>query len=200
MKYREQVEKAFKNQPIFKLRDVKTLLSKEKTSTAYLHLMIHQMLKKRQIHKITQGIYSFQEDPTNYGFAFTPFYYGLQNALSLQNIGTQETNPVIITPRKVRLGIRNIGGTNFILHRIQRKLFFGYQFIKYYDIEIPVSDLEKTLLDFIYYRQPLNTETIEELTPRLNTKKLAKYIQQYPKKIQTEITRKLGQLAKKGVK
>jgi hypothetical protein len=35
--------------------------------------------------------------------------------------------------------------TNVYLRRIDKKYFFGYDFIKYYDIEIPVSDIEKNI-------------------------------------------------------
>ena len=181
MTYVQELKSYFKSKPIFTIRDIQLLFQDKKLGKNYLHLMVHSLLKKNELHKITQGIYSFQEDSMLYGFAFSPFYYGLQNALALHGIGTQETNSVIVTPRKVRLGLREINGTHIVLHRIQRKLFFGFNYVKYYDWEIPVSDLEKTFLDFIYFRQPLTNEVKEEFLPKLNKKRLQEYLKKFPK-------------------
>ena len=65
------------------------------------------------------------------GFGFSPFYYGLEDALSLRNVWEQETNPVIITPRTVRVGIRKFEGRHFVVRRIDRSMFFGYTFVDY---------------------------------------------------------------------
>ena len=187
MTYVQELKTSFKSKPIFTMRDIQLLFYGKKLGKNYLHLMIHFLLKKHELHKITQGVYSFQEDPMVYGFAFSPFYYGLQNALALQGIGTQETNPVIITPRKVRLGLREISGTNILVHRIQRKLFFGFNYVKYYDWEIPVSDLEKTFLDFIHFQQPLTQEMIEELLPKLDKKRVQEYLKKYSGNVKKKV-------------
>lgn len=173
------------------MRDIQLLFHGKKLGKNYLHLMIHFLLKKNELHKITQGVYSFQEDPMMYGFAFSPFYYGLQNALALQGIGTQETNPIIITPRKVRLGLREISGVNILVHRIQRKLFFGFNYVKYYDWEIPVSDLEKTFLDFIHFQQPLTQEIKEELLPKLDKKRVQEYLKKYQENVKKKVNKLL---------
>ncbi|EQD66731.1 transcriptional regulator, partial [mine drainage metagenome] len=81
--------------------------------------------------------------------AFLPFYYGLEDALSLRGFWEQETNPVIITPRKVRNGVRQFDSRNYVVRRIDRKMFFGYTFVNYEEFYIPVSDTEKTLIDLI---------------------------------------------------
>ena len=182
----------FKSQVVFTLRDAKIYLKGRKLGKNYLNLLIHGLIKKGELHKITQGTYSFQTDPTLYGFAFSPFYYGLQNALALHNMGTQETNPVIVTPRKVRLGLRTIENTHFIIHRIQRPMFFGYDFVRYYDWEIPVSDLEKTFIDMVYFKQPLTEEVLNELKPKLDGKKIQEYLKRYPKNMQKQVNQKLG--------
>jgi Predicted transcriptional regulator len=89
------------------------------------------------------------------GLSYKPFYYCLESALSLLNLWEQETNPVIVTPLHVRTGIMQYDGRNYIVRRISREMFFGYQYIKYFNFYIPVSDLEKTLIDLVYYNEKI---------------------------------------------
>jgi len=100
----------------------------------------------------------------------------LQEALSLRNLWEQETNPVIVTPRKVRPGLRQIMGSNVLVRRIDRAMFFGFDLIKYYDLWLPVSDAEKTLIDFIYFKEHLPKPAFEELMARIDKKKLDSYL------------------------
>ncbi|MCX6799515.1 MAG: hypothetical protein NTW59_05480 [Candidatus Diapherotrites archaeon] len=130
--------------------------------------------------RVARGFYSFQTDPALAGFAFSPFYYGLQEALSLRNLWEQETNPVIITPKKVRPGLRSSMGANIVVRRISRKMFFGFGMVKYYDFWLPVSDPEKTLIDFAYFRERLPEEALREIKKSLDKKKLRGYLKKTP--------------------
>ena len=162
MKYQKLLERLY-DQPAFSITQLKTLLGTKKISNGYLHLLVHNLLARKKLKRITKGFYSFNGDAQVVGFAFQPFYYGLQDALSLRNLWEQETNPVVITPRKVRTGLRKFGESNYVVKRIERKMFFGYNMVKYGDFWIPVSDAEKTLIDFAYYNQPLDENTRKEL-------------------------------------
>ena len=53
-------------------------------------------------------------------------------------------------------------------------MFFGFQPLKFYDAWLPVSTPEKTLIDFVYFRQPLPKEALEELLKKIDGKKLGK--------------------------
>ena len=127
------------------------------------------------------------------GFAFSPFYYGLQEALSLRNIWEQETNPVIITTRKARTGLREIMGANVVVKRIPKSLFFGFETLKYYDLYIPVSTPEKILIDFIYFKEPLTKETMKELKKHINKKTLDSYLkkEKLPSALKQKVLSKL---------
>lgn len=180
MKYINLVREHFKEQPVFSLSGLRVLLAKEGIGRNYSSLLVHNLLKKGEIHRITRGFYSFQDDVSVAGFAFSPFYYGLQDALSLRNLWEQETNPVIITPKKVRTGPREIMGSNVLVRRINRKMFFGFDLVKYYDFWLPVSDSEKTLIDFVYFREPLPKEALKEIKQKIETKKLNQYLTRCP--------------------
>ena len=103
MKYMREFRSHFMKKPAFTAREVQLFLENRESSPGYYKLVIHNLLSRREIYRITRGVYTFQEDAQMSGFGFSPFYYGLEDALSLRNVWEQETNPVIITPRKVRV-------------------------------------------------------------------------------------------------
>ena len=187
MKYKKQLYDNFKKSKVFSLRDVRILFSNKNISKDYSKNLMSNLIKEKKIHKITNGKYTFQEEIMCVGFAFSPFYYGLQEALSLHNLHEQETNAIIITTNKIKPGIREIMDTNVYLRRIDKKYFFGYDFIKYYDIEIPVSDIEKTLIDLVYYKESISKDVILEIKKKIDLIKLNKYLEKYPITIKNKV-------------
>ncbi len=187
MTYGNRLREHYKNEYTFSKKDVKRFFYKDKISDEYLDLLLHNFVKKGELTRITTGKYTFKDDIMVSGFSFSPFYYGLQEALSLRNLHEQETNPVIITLKKIKPGIRVISGNNVVLRRISRKYYFGFDFIKYYDMEIPVSDPEKTLIDFVYYNEPLSKETKGDLLKLINKQKLNDYLTRYPEKFRKKV-------------
>ncbi|MBI5635756.1 hypothetical protein HY993_02215 [Candidatus Micrarchaeota archaeon] len=181
MKYAALLER-LESQPAFSITQLKTLFGTKKISREYLHLLVHNLLKRKKIYRITKGAYSFSDDTQVVGFAFEPFYYGLQDALSLHGLWEQETNPIVITPRRVRSGLRKFCGSNYVVRRIGRKMFFGYAMMKYGDFYIPVSDPEKTLIDFAHYGAPLDGNARKELRKKIDKKKLLEYLKKTPEK------------------
>jgi predicted transcriptional regulator of viral defense system len=183
----KELKNYFKDFSVFTIRDVKLFCQKFKVNKNYISLLLHNLLKNHELIRITKGKYTFQRDIQIVGFAFSPFYYGLQDALSLRNLWTQETNPVVITPLKVRSGLRTFLDGNYIVRRIDRKMFFGYEMIKYRDFWIPVSDIEKTLIDFVYFKEPLSNEVLGEIKQKINKEKLRAYLKKSPKFVQRRI-------------
>ena len=175
--------------PVFTMRDAKLFLGK--TSHNYLYLLIHNLLKTGELKRITKGVYTFHEEAQLVGFAFEPFYYGLQDALSLHNLWEQETNPIVITTRNIRSGTRNFEGSNYIVRHVNRKIFYGFDIIKYFNYWIPVSTIEKTLIDFVYYREPLSKETVNEIKRKINHEKLNEYLKRTPAKIREKVLKLL---------
>ncbi|HOZ35702.1 MAG TPA: hypothetical protein PLK55_01815 [archaeon] len=186
MTYENRLRDVYKEEYKFTKKDASKLFSKDKISNEYLDQLLHNLVKQNKIIRITNGSYTFKKDLMVSGFAYSPFYYGLQEALSLRNLHEQETNPIIITTNKIKPGIKTIQGSNVLLRRIDCKYFFGFDFIKYYDMEIPVSDYEKTLIDFVYYNEPLSKEVINELKKKIDKTKLQNYLLRYSKKIRAK--------------
>lgn len=188
MKYLADFREHFSKKVVFTITDAKIFLSQKKISENYLYLLIHNLLKKKEIIKLSRGIYSFRKELLVAGFAFNPFYYGLQEALSLNGIWEQETIPIIITPRKTRTGIRKVLDSNILVRRIDRKMFFGFEFIKYYDFFIPVSLSEKTLIDFAYFNEPISKEVINELKKKIDEKTLKEFLKKCSKRVNLKVS------------
>lgn len=179
MKYVKAFRGRFSSLPSFTLRDVRVFFGSSLTR-GYSHLLIHNLLKRGEIFRVAKGVYTFRGEMQVVGSAFQPYYYGLQDALSLHDLWEQETNPVVITTRNVRRGLRTFLGNNYLVKRISRRMFFGFSAFRYHDSWINVSDLEKTLIDFVYFEQPLGSEVLGELAPKLDRKKLSSYLELCP--------------------
>lgn len=187
MKYSKEFREHFKLVPAFSARDVRLFLAKKGISRQYAYLLLHNAIASGEVKRITKGVYSFKEEVQVVGFAFQPYYYGLQDALSFHDLWEQETNPVVITPRKVRPGMRTFLGNNYLVKRIDRSMFFGFQTIKYSDFWIRVSDVEKTLVDFAYFKQPLGKPVLKEIRSRLRKPVLQEYLKRSPPRVRKKI-------------
>jgi predicted transcriptional regulator of viral defense system len=174
--YLNKIKEFIKSVPVFRVRDVEVIVGNRN----YAHLILYKLEKRGEIKRVTKGWYSIYEDPVFSVFCFKPSYIGLYEALSLYNLWEQETNVIIITARKIKSGIRKIFESNVILKRIEPKYLFGYDFISYKDFFIPVSDIEKTLIDFLYFKEKIPNETTKELIRKTNKKKIYEYLKKYP--------------------
>lgn len=181
MKYIDYVRGHFSDPgfPVFRLSDLRTVLRPRRISAAYLKRLVNYMMRAGELERITSGTYTMHDDITVVGFAFQPFYYGLENALTIRKLWEQGTNPVVVTPRKVRTGVRDFKGSNYVVQRIDKRLFFGYDLIRYSNFWIPVSDTEKTLIDFVYFRHYIREDVLRGLKRTLNSKKLESYLGSY---------------------
>lgn len=176
MKYMKEFISSFKSKPAFSTSEAKNFFSFREGPQGYYKIVLNNLLKSGGIFRITRGHYTFHDEVQLAGFAFKPFYYGIQDALSLRNLWEQETNPVIITPRKVRSGTRTFQGRNYVVRWIDRKMFFGFSLLQYEEFFIPVADPEKIIIDMVYYHEFLPEETKEELMKVIKEDLLTEYL------------------------
>ncbi|MBI3587571.1 hypothetical protein HY995_04955 [Candidatus Micrarchaeota archaeon] len=197
MKYSKDFKAHFSSKPAFSARDASMFLQSKGASAGYARLFLHNMAKRGELHAIARGAYTLNEEVESVGMAYSPYYYGLQEALAIHGLWEQETNPIVITPRTVRSGVRQFMGRNYLVRRIGRKMFFGFETRSYGDFWINVSDVEKTLLDFAHFREPLSKEVLAEFKRRIDQKKLSAYLKRVPKASRLMAERLLGKLKKK---
>jgi predicted transcriptional regulator of viral defense system len=177
--------------PVFTSQELNAVLGLKGISSAYLKRLINYLINRGEIVRIRKGVYTFHDEITVVGFAFRPFYYGLENALTIMHLWEQGTNPIIITPNNVRRGIRKFGEGNYSVLRIRRDLFFGYDFVQSGGFWIPVSDYEKTLIDFIYFNHYLRKDVLKALRYRIDERRLVSYLKYYNKKIKQKVLQEL---------
>jgi len=189
IKYLDNIKEFFRESPVVDIESLKKFIAKKNKD--YIYLIINNLLKKKEIKRITKGYYTIHEDPSLIVFCFKPSYLGLQNALSFHNLWEQETNPSIITTRNLRKGARTVFGRNVLIKKINKKYIFGFEYYKDGDFYFPYSDIEKTFIDMVYFRQPLDKENVLEFKKKINKKKLKYYLKKYPKRFRDRVMSKL---------
>lgn len=191
IKYINDIRKFFKESPVVDISSLKRFIARKNKD--YIYLVINNLLRKKEIKKITRGYYTIYEDPSLIVFCFKPSYLGLQNAMSFHNLWEQETVPVVVTTRKIRQGIRKVFGFNALMRRIDKKYIFGFEYYKDGDFYFPYSDIEKTFIDMVYFRQPLDAENIRNFREKIEKRKLAEYLKKYPERFRKKVNKVLGQ-------
>lgn len=190
-KYIKEIENLFEKSPIVNFSSIERIIKKKKAIKHYPKQLIRNLYLRGKIKRLTKGCYTVKNNVLLSVFCFKPAYFGLQDALSFHDLWEQETIPVIITTKKVRQGIRAILDTNVLIRRIDKKYFFGFDYRKQGNVYLPVSNIEKTIIDMIYFKENLNNEVLENAKEKINLKKLEKYLRKYPKKFRETVKNKL---------
>ena len=168
----------FSGYPVFTMRDVELALPGSGKSG--IRSILSYMVSKGKLYRVRSGRYSFSKDSLVSGFAFRPFYYGLLSALTYREMWDQLAKPSILTTNNVRSAWTEVfGGTRVETHHIPRKYLVGFSDVSYGGITIPVSDPEKTLIDFVYLRQRASEECYAALSAASNAEKLESYLKAY---------------------
>ena len=193
MKYIDLFMANFKKSPAFNMKDVARFLEFHGSTNAYSKIFVGQMVRKGRIYRLTNGFYTLYKNIETVGFPFSPFYYGLGFALTKHKLWKQQANPYIITIKNVRRGYREAFGLNYNISRISKSMFFGYCYTKGPNFYYPMSDVEKTLIDCIYYKINLEEYVYGNIFKHLDDKKMDNYLKRCNKKVR----KKYGDLRNK---
>lgn len=191
-KYKSDIEKLFERSAVVSYDSVEKIVRNKKKVKQYVKRIISYMLKRRKIRRLAKGYYTSRENVSLAVFCFQPAYLGLQDAMGFYNLWEQETIPIIVTCRNVRQGIRKIMGVNVLVRKIKREYFFGMVYDMQEGVAVPYSDIEKTLIDMIYFGEGLDKEAIQNFKKKINLEKLRKYLRKYPKKVRERVFGVLG--------
>lgn len=189
MKYLGFVRKNFDDPkfPVFTIGDLRASLGLMGIGNAYLLRILNYLSRRGEITRVGRGVYTFHDDITVVGFAYEPFYYGLENALTLRKFWDQNTNPIVVTWRDVRRGVRRFGDGSYTVKHLDKRLFFGHELVRYYDLWIPVSDAEKTLIDLVYFRHQISEDALALLRKSIDRKKLDAYLKRYSRIVRKRV-------------
>jgi hypothetical protein len=115
MKFMKDFMTDFALKPAFSSDEARNFFSFRNGPEGYYKTVINNLVRSGKLFRNTRVQYTFYDEVQFAGFAFKPFYYGLQDALSLRDLWEQETNPVIITSRNVRSGLRVFNERNYVV-------------------------------------------------------------------------------------
>ena len=187
-KYLHDVEDLFAKSPVVSYSSIEKIVTHRKKVKQYVKRLVHYLLASGRIKRLAKGYYTAMDDVSFAVFCFQPAYLGLQDALSFHNLWEQETIPVIITTRKVRPGLRKVLGKNVLIRRIGSRYFFGMQHRQQGMVALPYSDVEKTFIDMVYFREKLGNELLAAFKKRLNLKKIRAYLKPYPRRLRKQVS------------
>ncbi len=186
-KYLDEIDRLFKKSPVVDFSSISRIINNKKKVRGYTKQIVRNLLLNKKIKRLTKGCYTIHEEPSLAVFCFKPSYLGLQDAMSFYNLWEQETIPIIVTYRKIKPGLRKVFGMNVLIRRIDKKYFFGFDYARQGDFYFPVSDVEKTLIDMLYFKQKMDPEVLNNFRKRIDRKKFKSYLKIYPRKFRKRV-------------
>ena len=189
--YQKRVEELFMKSAVVSYASIERIIRDKKKRSNYAKQLIRDLIRKGKIQPLMKGFYTSRNDASLLVFCLQPAYLGLQDALSFHRLWEQETVPVIISTRRVRQGIRSVLGTNVLVRRIKKEYCFGFEYVAIGDVYLPYSDVEKTLIDMIYFKENLSTEVVQGFIKRIDKSKLKKYLKRYPQRLRDAVWKRL---------
>ena len=73
-------------------------------------------------------------------------------------------------------------------------MLFGYEFKKVVNTILPVSDIEKTLTDLMYFKVAISVPVLKEILKRLDKEKFEDYIAKTNKLLKKRLSKLLNEL------
>jgi predicted transcriptional regulator of viral defense system len=178
MKYVDDFVKNFNSQkfPVFTKSDAYLFLTKYRVSEGYAKRFLNNLVRSGKIYRIKRNYYTCHSSPYVVGFAFAPFYYGLGTALNIHDVTEQQSQPTVISATKSMPRVLLFRGAKVFIHRIKASMLFGIATFPFEGFDIPVSDIEKTLIDLVYFGYVVDDYVYENAVKAADKKKLNRYL------------------------
>ncbi|MFH1585136.1 MAG: hypothetical protein ABIB79_00020 [archaeon] len=187
-KHLKKIEALLRKSPLVSYSSIQRIVNNKRNS-GYTKQLVRNLIIKGKTKRLTNGFYTIHEDPSLIVLSFNESYLGLQDSLSYHNLWDQETIPIIVTSKKIRQGIRKVLGANVLIRRIDKKYFFGFNLKKDGDFYFPYSDIEKTFIDMVYFKENIPNEAMKEIKNKIDKNKLEVYLKRYPLRFRHKVKR-----------
>ena len=174
---KDAVRKALQEYPVFTVRDLASLLIKQRD---YAYLQAYRWKKKKLIHEIEKGKYTLEEDPFLVSsWVVWPSYISGWAALHYYHLTEQLPFTIqVITTRRRRKKVLSYGNAKIEFITVKPIFFLGFQRVIYQQREIFIAEKEKALIDAIAAKKMSLTESIEIIKNnkgKINRRKLFFY-------------------------
>jgi predicted transcriptional regulator of viral defense system len=189
MQYLE-LKTQLKDFPVFSIKDI------EKIDSSFHKQRLSEWQKKNYVKKICKGFYIFFDLVIQEQMLFIianriyePSYISLEMALSLHGLIPEAVYTVTsVTSQKRRSLVTVVG--NFKYQHIQPSLLFGYELREYNGYRYQVAEIEKAILDYLYFNPSIKEEkafdgvrfNVSELREKLDLVKFNRYLDAYTNK------------------
>ncbi|MDD4409526.1 MAG: hypothetical protein PHW52_02610 [Candidatus Pacebacteria bacterium] len=176
--------------PIFSIKDI------EKVDPSFHKQRLSEWQKKGYMKKISKGFYFFTDFPINEQILFIiasriygPSYVSLEMALSIYGIIPESVYGVTLVTSQPTKKIKASVG-NFIYRHVQSELMFGYKIQEYDGHRYQIAELEKAILDYLYFNSRISDNesfegvrfNIAEIKERMDMEKFNKYLNAFHSK------------------
>lgn len=170
---------------IFTLNDVVKITEQKKevvTST------LTRLEKQGKIKRIKKGYYSLSTIHNKFKLqkAYKDTYIGVHSAVEYYESTTQRFRTLDLISKKI-LKEQDIEGTTIVFHKVKKDMFYGYKKIYIDNTEVFISNIEKTIIDCIYFSSKIYLSEIKQ------------FIQKYKDEIDTDVLERYLQRAQSSV-
>jgi len=140
-----------------------SLLEIEKAFPKLDKRRLFEWSQKGYIVNVKRGFYRFKDQPINQGLLYFaanklyhPSYISLETALSFYHVIPEAVfSFTSISTLNTTQQISSLG--NFSYKHLKANLFFGYKLIEINGLYSSIANLEKTILDYLYFHSELKT-------------------------------------------
>ena len=178
---------------IFTLNDVVKITNQKKE---VVKDFLSNQIKKNRIYRLKKNYYSFIKIMNKFQIAniYSNSYIGLNSALEFYGTTTQRYNNLELISKKSARE-QTINDIKIQKHKVQEKLFFGYEREIVENIDFFVSNIEKTIIDCVYFSNKVylseTREFIRQKKEQIDLTKLSKYLKQINSKV---LNKRIGYL------
>lgn len=184
------LKNSLKDFPVFSIKDI------EKVDLSFHKQRLSEWQKKGYVKKIRQGFYTFTDLEMDEKILFTianriyePSYVSLETALSIYGLIPEAVYGVTSVTSQNTKNIKTPVG-DFIYRHTQPELMFGYELREHGGHHYQIAEMEKAILDFLYFNSKVNdNESFEgmrfntsEVMEKMHMEKFNKYLSAFNNK------------------
>lgn len=185
-----EFENQFKRFTVFSINDI------YKLEPAFDRRRLVEWQEKGYLKKIINRWYCFSDVAIDEEFLYltansiySPSYVSFETALSYYQL-IPEGVYTITSASSLKTNEFKTGAGIFSYRHIKSSLFFGYHLIEVGNHRVKMAEVEKTILDYLYINEKINTDKAFEgmrinkeiLLSQLNIRKMNEYLKLYANK------------------
>lgn len=175
---------------VFSIKDI------EKIDSSFHKQRLSEWQKRGYIRKISNGFYIFTDLPISEQILFMianrvykPSYISLEMALSIYGIIPESVYGITSVTSKKTKKLKTLIG-DFVYRQVKPELMFGYELREYKGHYYQIAELEKAILDYLYFNPKINDDesfegirfNISEIKERIDLDKLNNYLNAFHNK------------------